>query len=132
MPGYHLAQLNIGRVLAPPDDPRLAEFMAQLDAVNAIADTTPGFVWRLKTEAGNATGIHAYDDPLLLINMSVWESPEHLKQYVYAGPHLDVMRRRADRSSIPSPSHRARACARSRVCFARERASILRGFPRAP
>ena len=95
MPGYHLAQLNIARTIAPLDDPRLADFVALLDSVNAVADRSPGFVWRLKTDAGNATDIQAYDDALILINMSVWESPEHLKQFVYAGSHLGVMRQRA-------------------------------------
>lgn len=95
MPGFHLAQLNLARALAPVDDPRLAEFVALLDQVNAVADRSPGFVWRLKTESGNATDIQAFDDALMLINMSVWESPDSLRRFVYEGPHLGVMRQRA-------------------------------------
>src|SRR5436190_13996458 len=71
---YHLAQLNIGRVLWPPDDPRMAGFMGRLDELNKLADESPGFVWRLQTEAGNATALRPYEDERLLVNMSVWES----------------------------------------------------------
>ncbi|MBI1881103.1 MAG: DUF3291 domain-containing protein [Chloroflexi bacterium] len=91
---YHLAQVNIGRILAPLDDPLMAEFVARLDEINALADGSPGFVWRLQTEEGNATSVQAYDDKYILVNMSVWESLEHLKTYVYKGAHTEVMRRR--------------------------------------
>ena len=92
---YHLAQINIGRVLAPPDDPKLAEFMAQLDTINALAEATPGFVWRLQSDSGNATDIVYNDDPFVLLNMSVWESVEALQSYVYQSAHTRVMRDRA-------------------------------------
>jgi hypothetical protein len=95
-PGYHLAQLNIARFKAPMDDPALAGFVAQLDPVNALADAAPGFVWRLQTEEGNATSIHAFEDDLLLVNMSVWESIEALADFVYRSPHVAVMRRRRE------------------------------------
>ena len=72
--GWHLAQLNIGRMVAPIDAPEVADFVANLEPINALADRSPGFVWRLQTDAGNATSIHAFDDELLLLNMSVWES----------------------------------------------------------
>src|SRR5262249_35230041 len=72
---YHLAQINIGRLIAPIDDPKIAEFVAQLDPINALADAAPGFVWRLKSESGNATDIAYNDDPFVIVNMSVWESP---------------------------------------------------------
>ena len=91
---YHLAQLNIGKMVAPTDDPLVAEFMDQLDEINAIADEAPGFVWRLQTEDGNATSIHAFEDPLLLVNMSVWESIDALYQFTYRSPHTGVMRQR--------------------------------------
>jgi hypothetical protein len=68
---FHLAQINIGRLVAPLDDPRIASFLAQLDSVNAIADTAPGFAWRLQTEAGNSTEIPYNDDPFVIVNMSV-------------------------------------------------------------
>ena len=89
---YHLAQINIARGLAPLDDPLMKDFVDQLDAVNALAEASPGFIWRLKTEAGDATAIQAYDDPRIIVNMSVWESLEALKDYVYSGQHLAVLR----------------------------------------
>jgi len=94
--GFHLAQVNIGRLLAPIDDPLIAEFVAQLDAVNALADASPGFVWRLKDESGNATTIPAFDDPRMIINMSVWKSFEALRDYVYRSDHTKVLTRRRD------------------------------------
>jgi HAD superfamily hydrolase (TIGR01509 family) len=95
-PRYHLAQLNIGRLVAPVDSPIVADFMALLDPVNAIADASEGFVWRLQTDEGNATALHIYGDDTLNVNMSVWESKEALWNYVYASDHLAVMRRRRE------------------------------------
>lgn len=94
--GYHLAQLNIARAVAPMDDPRLAEFVARLDEINALADSSPGFVWRLQSDSGNATDIQAYDDPKMLVNLSVWESLESLFGYVYRSGHAKVMTRRKE------------------------------------
>lgn len=91
---YHLAQINIARMLAPLDDPLLAGFVARLDEINALADGSPGFVWRLQTEGGNATALRPYEDERILVNMSVWESLEHLKAYVYKSRHVEVMRQR--------------------------------------
>ena len=91
---YHLAQVNIGRMLAPIDHPQLAEFVARLDEINALADGSPGFVWRLKSDDGNATSIRAYEDDLILFNLSVWESAEDLKTFVYGSAHAVVMRQR--------------------------------------
>src|SRR5215471_12224675 len=96
MPKYHIAQVNIGRILAPLDDPMIAEFVALLDEINAIADRSPGFVWRLQTESGNATDFRPYEDDRILLNLSVWESVEQLKEYVYRGAHSEVMRRRRE------------------------------------
>lgn len=96
MTDYHLAQINVGRLRAPIDDPQIAEFANALDAINTLADESPGFVWRLQTEEGNATGIQTSDDPLFLINMSVWETAEALFDYVYRSEHVDFMRRRSD------------------------------------
>lgn len=93
---YHLAQCNIGRVLAPLDSPQLAGFVAALEPVNQMADEAPGFVWRLQTEAGDATAIRAFDDDMLLLNMSVWESLADLAEFTYRTPHRDVMRRRRE------------------------------------
>ncbi|MFP5489357.1 MAG: GNAT family N-acetyltransferase [Acidimicrobiia bacterium] len=92
----HVAQINIGTMVAPTDDPVVAEFMAALDRVNAIADSAPGFVWRLQTDEGNATDIHVFPDPLQLVNMSVWEGVDALRAYVYRSEHIDFFRRRAE------------------------------------
>ena len=92
----HVAQINIGTMVAPTDDPAVAEFMDNLDRINAIADEAPGFVWRLQTDSGNATEIQIFPDPLALVNMSVWESVDDLKSYVYRSEHVDFFRRRAD------------------------------------
>ena len=95
-PRWHLAQLNIGRMVAPITAPEVADFVANLEPVNALADRSPGFVWRLQTEAGNATSVHAFDDQLLLLNMSVWESIEALRAFTYTTVHTTVLRRRAE------------------------------------
>jgi hypothetical protein len=94
--GYELAQVNIARLLAPLDDPQLADFVAQLDPVNAVADAAAGFVWRLKTEDGNATAVRVFDDDWLIVNMSVWTSVEALSAYVYGSEHRAVLRRRRE------------------------------------
>jgi hypothetical protein len=96
---YLLAQVNIGRMREPLDSPLLADFVAALDPVNAAADTAPGFVWRLQTEDGNATAVHAFEwdragSAGVLVNMSVWESVEALGAYVYGAAHIAVLRRR--------------------------------------
>jgi ribosomal protein S18 acetylase RimI-like enzyme len=92
----HVAQLNVGTMIAPTDDPAVREFMANLDRINAQADGAPGFVWRLQTEEGNATSIQIFPDPLRLVNMSVWESVEQLEAYVYRTEHVEFLRRRAE------------------------------------
>jgi|SRR5438093_13640616 len=91
---YLLAQANVARMRAPLDDPLIAGFVAQLDRINALADRSRGFVWRLQTDGGNATGIRAYDDERILFNMSVWESIEDLHGYVYRSEHVAVFRDR--------------------------------------
>ena len=95
-PPLHVAQINIGTMVAPTDDPRVAEFMDGLDRINAIADESPGFVWRLQADDGNATSIQIFPDPLTLVNMSVWESVDALKAYVYQSDHVEFFRRRAE------------------------------------
>ncbi len=92
---YHLAQVNISRLLAPLDSPQLADFVAQLAPVNALAENSEGFVWRLKDDSGqSATDFRPFDDDMIIINMSVWESPEALKNYVFKSLHTEVMRNR--------------------------------------
>jgi heme-degrading monooxygenase HmoA len=96
MPKHHIAQVNIGRLLAPLDDPMIAGFVALLDEINALAEGSPGFVWRLKTDEGNATDLRPYDDDHIIVNMSVWESIEQLKEYVYRSAHAEVLKRRRE------------------------------------
>lgn len=91
---FHLAQVNIARMRAPLDDPIMAGFVAQLGPVNAVADSSPGFVWRLQTAAGDATSLRPMDDPMILFNMSVWESVDALKAYVYRSQHGASLRDR--------------------------------------
>ena len=93
-PQSHIAQINIGRVHAQLDDPVMAGFVARLDEINALAESSPGFVWRLKTEEGDATYLRPYDDDRILLNMSVWEGAEQLKHFVYRSAHANVMRQR--------------------------------------
>ena len=96
MTAFHIAQLNIGRARGAVDGPVMAEFMALLDPVNAVADASPGFVWRLQTDDGNATALRPYEDDRMIVNMSVWESIEDLAAFVYRSGHVDVMRRRRE------------------------------------
>jgi hypothetical protein len=93
---HHLAQINIGTLRAPVGSPLVAEFVANLDAVNALAEAQPGFVWRLTGEGNDATDIRIADNPLLAINMSVWTDAEALAAFVYRTAHRDVMRRRGN------------------------------------
>lgn len=96
MADYHLAQINLARAIGPLDDPSFDEFTSRLADLNALADESPGFVWRLQTEDGDATGIRVSDDPKLLVNLSVWESTEALCGYAYRSEHMSVMRRRKE------------------------------------
>jgi hypothetical protein len=82
MRNLHLAQVNVARMRAPLEDPVMADFVARLDEINALADGSPGFVWRLQTDAGNATYLRPYADERIIINMSVWETVEDLRNYV--------------------------------------------------
>jgi heme-degrading monooxygenase HmoA len=94
MNASQIAQLNIGRPLHKLDDPRMAGFMQNLDRVNAIAERSPGFVWRLKDESNNATALRPFEDPNVLANMSVWESVEALERFVWATAHKQFYNRK--------------------------------------
>jgi hypothetical protein len=96
MSGWQIAQVNIALPREPLDSPALADFVVNLEPVNALADAAPGFVWRLADESGDATSIRAFDDDRLIINMSVWQTIEDLWRFVYDGGHLEVMRRRRE------------------------------------
>lgn len=94
MPTYHLANFNIARMIAPLDSPVMRGFVDELDRINRVADQSPGFVWRLQEENGSATNVHPYDDAMILVNMSVWESIEVLRQFTYHSDHREVFRQR--------------------------------------
>jgi Domain of unknown function (DUF3291) len=93
---YELAQLNIGVIKGPMDSPIMAEFAANLERINALAERSPGFVWRLQTEEGDATAIRPFENDNTLVNMSVWRDVESLINYVYSSAHVDMMRRRRE------------------------------------
>ena len=93
---HHIGQINIGRLRYETDDPRLSDFMTNLDRINALAEATPGFVWRLKDDSGNATSIRVYEDPRIALNMSVWTSIEALQMFAYRSEHVQFMRRRSE------------------------------------
>lgn len=91
---YCVAQVNIGRIRAELDDPIMAGFVQRLDEINALADASPGFVWRLQTNEGNATYFRPFNDERTLLNMSVWENVEALRNYVYKSEHRELLRQR--------------------------------------
>jgi hypothetical protein len=96
-PGTHVAQLNIARAVDDMESERMAEFVQAIEDVNALGKQSPGFVWILEGNFGEgATDIRVNDDPRLLVNLTVWETPEHLKQFVWKTAHGDYYRRRAD------------------------------------
>lgn len=97
MASYELAQLNIGVIKGPMDSPLMADFADNLDRINAVAEASPGFVWRLQTEEGDATAIRPFDDnENMLVNMSVWRDVASLNTYVYSSAHVELMRRRRE------------------------------------
>lgn len=91
-----LAQLNIARLKAPLDSPELADFVANLDRINALAESSPGFVWRLKDEAGNATAIESPWGPDVIVNMSTWRDAASLHAFAFDSGHVEIMRRRRE------------------------------------
>ena len=98
----HLAQVNIGRVLGGPGDPRMADFYDNLARINALAERMPGFVWRLKDETGDsAMALHWPGDPTMNVNMSVWESPEALGRFVFQTVHRKLYARKPEFFEMP-------------------------------
>ncbi|MEV5929395.1 DUF3291 domain-containing protein [Streptomyces cellulosae] len=96
MTAYELAQVNIARLRAPLDTPLLKDFVDSLDPVNADADAADGFVWRLQSDEGDATAIPVFDDPWLIVNMSVWRDPDALTAFMYQGRHREMLSRRRE------------------------------------
>jgi hypothetical protein len=106
--GFHLAELNIGRLAAPLDSPELKAFVDNLDRINALAESSPGFVWRLKGDGNNATDIRPYaDDPMMAVNLSVWTDLASLGAYVYRSGHVEIMRRRREFFEVPTEAFMA-------------------------
>jgi hypothetical protein len=103
----HLAQINIAKLLAPIDSPLLEDFVADLDRINEIAESSAGFVWRLKDDSGNATHFNPFDDSNLIINISVWKTVEDLKNFVYYSGHVEVFIKRAKWFEKMSTPHMA-------------------------
>lgn len=95
MAQYQLAQLNIALMSTPLDSPAMSEFVANLDRINALAESSPGFVWRLKDETGNATALRDFGNEYL-VNMSVWEDIDSLYNYVFQSAHTEIMKRRKE------------------------------------
>ncbi len=91
---FHLAQVNVARMNAPLESEEMAGFVARIDELNALADASAGFVWRLQSGAGNATYLRPYDDDRILFNLSVWSSVEDLRAFVYRSLHAEIMRQR--------------------------------------
>ena len=94
MAAFHLAQVNVSRLLAPIDSPQLRGFVSRLDEVNALAEKAPGFVWRLKDDSNNATAVPIYEDDRIIVNLSVWMSIEALRAFTYSDAHLEVFKQR--------------------------------------
>jgi hypothetical protein len=104
---YHLAQINLAKAVAALDSPLMAGFVSRLNEINALAEQAKGFIWRLQSEAGDATSIRVFDDPKIYINMSVWETPEDLKNFVYRSAHVELIRDREAWFSRLSVQHQA-------------------------
>ena len=105
MTGHHLAQLNVGHLRKPLDAPESAGFMNGLKPINALADASPGFVWRLQSEAGNATDIKLTDDPQFIVNLSVWETPEQLEHFVWNTIHKRFYEKKGNWFEAKSAPH---------------------------
>src|SRR3954451_16144894 len=101
----HLAQLNVGRLRAPMDDPTIDDFRTNLDPINALAESSPGFVWRLQDDTGNATGIKPFGDDLEIVNLTVWESIDALADFTYRTGHREFLRRRREFFEAPTDAY---------------------------
>ncbi len=106
MNNYHLAQINIAKRLVPMDDPIMQDFVNNIERINAIADQSNGFVWRLKDEDKDEAA-SIFKDDALLINMSVWENKESLFNYTYRSNHLEIFKRKKEWFSKIKMAHMA-------------------------
>src|SRR5687768_18144333 len=92
---FELAQFNVARPLGPLESPVMAEFMGSLDRINALAESSPGFVWRLQTDDGNATALRPMGDDVI-VNMSVWRDVAALSEFVHKSGHVEYLKRRKE------------------------------------
>ena len=104
---YHLAQVNIARMLAPIDSEVMTDFVANLDRINQLAEKSDGFVWRLKDENDNATSLQVFEDEFIIVNMSVWNSKKSLFEFTYNSAHLEVFKRKKEWFSKMRDMHMA-------------------------
>lgn len=93
---YQIAQINIARMLAPLDSAQMHRFTSRLDEINALAESAPGFVWRLKGDGNDATSLRPFEDDMMIVNMSVWENIDALHQFAFGSEHVALYRARAD------------------------------------
>jgi hypothetical protein len=104
---WRLAQINVARALRPLDHPEMVGFVDQLDRINALAEQAPGFVWRLQDQTGNAAGLQPFDDPRLIVNLSLWRSVDALFDFTYRTGHTLVMRQKKSWFERPAQAHMA-------------------------
>jgi hypothetical protein len=104
MSTYQLAQLNIANMKAPLESPSMADFVANLQRINALAEASPGYIWRLQNEAGDATALRPFGDDVL-VNLSVWRNVQALSDYVYTSAHTKMLKRRQEWFSQVSAAH---------------------------
>ena len=93
---FHVAQVNVARMREPLGRPSMQAFVDGLEPINALADASPGFVWRLQTDDGDATSLRVFDDDMTIVNMSVWDSVEALREFVFRSEHAGYLRRRSE------------------------------------
>ena len=107
-PGYHLAELNVGRLVAPTDDPRVADFMANLDRINGLGKRMPGFVWMMEGSGEPGTGntdAKIEGDPQFVSNLTVWEDLPSLENFVWNTVHRQFYNRRAEWFEVMGKMH---------------------------
>ena len=103
----YIAQVNIAKMLAPMDSPVMADFVANLDRINALAEASDGFIWRLKDEGNNATSIKIFDNDFLIVNMSMWIDVDSLFKFAYHSNHVEIFKRRKEWFSKMPEMHMA-------------------------
>lgn len=104
MSAYQLAQLNIATMKEPLESPSMVDFVANLERINALAEASPGYIWRLQDEAGDATALRPFGDEVL-VNLSVWRDVPTLSDYVYKSAHTEMLKRRREWFSKVSAAH---------------------------